>query len=107
MRDLVRGEYQNRADQALHQADRGSHAPGTADDAAVVDVRVEYFGRVQPDRSLLQEDLLEADREYVAEPQDQQQDDHGPDCRQGHMPELPPSAASVDGDGLVELGVDA
>ena len=44
-------------------------------DAVVVDVGVEDLADVPADRLLLQDDLLEADGQRVAEPQDEQQDD--------------------------------
>ena len=67
------------------------HAPVAAEDAVVVDVGVEHLAGVQADRLLLQDDLLEADGQRVAEPQDQQQDDDAAQARQGDVPQLPPA----------------
>ncbi|BCJ57600.1 hypothetical protein Jiend_10220 [Micromonospora endophytica] len=106
MRDLVRAQHENRADQALDQSHRRRHAPVAADDAAVVDVRVEHFGGLQADLPLLQHDLFEADGEHVAEFEDEQQYDDRPDRRQGDVPELAQPTAAVDGDRLEQFQVD-
>ncbi|EDY44338.1 hypothetical protein SSBG_01867 [Streptomyces sp. SPB074] len=73
----------------------------------VVDVRVEHCARRQPHPGLLQDDLLEADAECVAEPQDQEQDDQPAQRGERDVPGLPHPPGTVHRRRLVEVGVHA
>ncbi|MFF4796575.1 hypothetical protein ACFY2M_44835 [Streptomyces sp. NPDC001276] len=80
MRELVGEDDHDEADDALHQTGGGGHAPVAVDDAMEVDVGVEDFGGVPAEVVALEEDLLEADRQDVAEAQAEQRDHHGSDA---------------------------
>src|SRR5699024_12744320 len=63
-----------RAD-SLGEPGRGAHRPVTADHARVVRVGVEHLGGIGTDGVSLQDELLEADSEDVAEVEDEKQHD--------------------------------
>lgn len=106
MGDLVRRVDQRGTDQALEQPRGGGEPEVAADDALVVDEGVDDLRRLRPHGRALQQHLLEADGEDIAEPHDQQQHDDGPHGGQRDVPEAPPRAGAVDRGRLVLLLVD-
>jgi hypothetical protein len=74
--------------------------------ATEVDERVQHLGGVGPDRAVLQVDLLESDRQHVAEPEHQQKQDHRQQPGQGDVHDPLPAVRAIDGGALVQLGRD-
>ena len=86
MRDLVGDEDQSEPDSGLEETCRGAKAPLLRNDGLVVNIRIENFRRLPTDGLALEDVLLEADAEPVAQTKDEQQYGDRPDSRQGDVP---------------------
>src|SRR5690625_7360591 len=93
MRELVRAQHQDHADHSLQESGGSGVAPVAVLHARVIDEGVQDLSAARADGIPLQDQLLEADGQRIAEIQDQQQHDHRPHPRQGDVPDPAPFAA--------------